>query len=428
MKFKMSLLFFLCLLILTACGNRKSPTGGPVDNDKPTILNVTPNNYEEIENNQISITFSKPIDQTSILSGIYFYPPILNKTYKWNNNTVTIKINEKLNKDTNYYMTLLNTIKCYHGNNFEAPTTFIFKNGSLNNYKLSGLIQYENIADVNETKKILVLDNDSLLVLEKSITDSNWIIENMNNQNYIIRSYIDKNKNNRYDFGIEPFSEFVTKNNTIFPLQMKLTYADTTKPVIKTINAISKNEILLTFSKNLITKPYVLLINEKEKKMLQINHSELNDNLFYLITDVQDTTKYAVKIRNMIDNKNNFSEEINTYMMGTDKEDTIIPKIINCSVRNGATISESIPEIEILFSEIMLKDQVSFNLYENETHNQIPMKAINFNSSKWKFKPEIELKPFNSYTFTISKNSTDHNKNKLENDFIIQFLIKDKKK
>lgn len=410
-------------LLFTACGNRKSPTGGPADTEKPTVLSVSPNNFEQIENKQISITFSKPIDQTSVLSGIQFYPPVLNKRYSWKNNTLTIRIDENLKNNTNYFMTLTPFIKCYHGNAFEIPITYVFKNGQLNEFKISGMLEYEKETDKNTIKKLLILDKDSLLVLEKTYEGSNWLVENLNDQLYIVRSFLDKNKNNKYDFGTEPYCEIKTEKNTRFPVKMNFAYADTTKPVIKSITTESNNQIVLNFNKELSYKPFVMIVGDKNQSMLKILHNELKGERLFLITEPQDTIKYSVKIRTLYDKKGNSTEELNTYMNGSEKKDKESPRIISSSLRNGATISQTRPELEITFSEIMLKEDVIFSCFENESQKKIPFSAIKTNSSVWKFKSEAELTPFNSYTFTISNASEDPNNNKLDNDFILQFIV-----
>ncbi len=73
---KLYLTSLLILLLLASCGHKKTATGGKVDNVKPEIVNINPQQLENISEGVIEVTFSKPIDRTSILSGVTIYPTI----------------------------------------------------------------------------------------------------------------------------------------------------------------------------------------------------------------------------------------------------------------------------------------------------------------------------------------------------------------
>lgn len=428
LKYCLILLQIVFCVLFTACGSKKSPMGGPVDTIKPTILNITPNNYEQIVNNTISITFSKPIDKNTVNSSIQIYPPILNKKLTWNNNTLTIKIQDDLKDNTNYFLNISSGLKCSHGNTLENSISYIFKNGNLNNEKVSGNFLYEDETDKLLSKRILLLDTDSLLILEKNLTDNNFLFDNLNKQDFILRTFIDKNKNNRYDPESEPYFQSDVFNKLYKPLQIKLAYADTTKPDIKNIKALSKNDIEVVFTKKLLNMPHVLFIDENKSSSLPILASSLENNTAHFITSDQDTIKYRVTVNQLVDSKLNTSPEKQLYMNGSDKSLTTPLKIISTNPRTGAAITESRPRIKIIFSEIMLSKNVHYSLIEMETNKSIPISIIEGNAKSIVFMPDQPLKKFNSYTFKILKKTHNHHNLELANDTEILFLITDKKK
>jgi len=416
------------ILLTSACGNKKSPTGGPVDNIKPEILNVTPNNFEQITDNTISITFSKPIDKTSLIQGIQIYPPVENKKYSWNNNTLNIKINEPLKENTNYYLNIGSALKCFHGNNLEKPLTYIFINGKLNTNKISAQFAYEDEKDQFLEKRILLLDSDSLLVSEKNTAENNIIFDYLNNQSFLIRSYIDKNKNNRYDYGIEPYFQSRLIEKSLQPVKINLAYADTTKPSVKYIKSNSKNDIEIVFTKNIIKLPYVLIEDHNKQESVQIINKYLENNTLRLITADQDTTTYQVYLSNIIDKKLNTTNSLIVYMKGNPLPLKNVPKIVSSFPRNGQALKEQKPKIRIDFSEVMLNKNIKFSLIESETSKNIPASIISGDSKQIVISPNDYLKKFNTYILKIDKPTSNHHNVQLPDNFEIMFIITDEKK
>ena len=132
MKYYTKLFLILFLLFLLSCGHRKSPTGGKKDTENPTIVSILPDEFFDINNRDIEVVFSKPIDRSSILSGIYICPPILNKKFKWDKNTLIIKILEDLEQNTNYFFTFSRRIKGEHNNKNQGKVS--------SRYQYSGFI------------------------------------------------------------------------------------------------------------------------------------------------------------------------------------------------------------------------------------------------------------------------------------------------
>ena len=142
---------FLITLLIVSCGNRKSPTGGKVDTEKPILSAISPDNYSGIDEGIIEITFSKPMDRSSVYDGergLYFYPLINQKKYRWTDNTLTVEINEELLSGYNYYLSVSENIRDLRNNNLEKDYLFIFHTGKLVDQKIDGYITYEKEEDI----------------------------------------------------------------------------------------------------------------------------------------------------------------------------------------------------------------------------------------------------------------------------------------
>ncbi|MDZ4182513.1 MAG: Ig-like domain-containing protein, partial [Candidatus Cloacimonadaceae bacterium] len=114
-----ALIIIALAVSLYSCGSKKSPTGGAVDAEKPTVLTTLPAQFGQISEGRILIDFSKPMDKSSITQGIYIYPPIADKKISLDKNSISIRILEKLKENTNYYVTLTTRLKDIRGNNLE---------------------------------------------------------------------------------------------------------------------------------------------------------------------------------------------------------------------------------------------------------------------------------------------------------------------
>ena len=75
----------ILMVIISGCGNKKSPTGGPQDIEKPTVLATSPIEFGDISSGVIEISFSKPMDKNSLANSIYIYPPVQIKKSLWIN-------------------------------------------------------------------------------------------------------------------------------------------------------------------------------------------------------------------------------------------------------------------------------------------------------------------------------------------------------
>ncbi len=458
-NFIYSYLFLSLILSLTvSCGNRKSPTGGPVDNTRPEIIFTSPLEYEQITDNQIIIAFSKRMDKNSVESGLYINPPIVNKKLIWNKNEFKIKIREELSENTNYHFFLSKSIKCERNNNLENDILVTFKNGIIQKHKLSGYIRFgeEDIRtlDLKTLEKVFVSfkDKDSLIVFEKEIpfvkdltisqTDNtsgsmalanSYSFDYLNSGDYYLSAYADVNKNKRYDFGIDAFffSEISIPVNQL--ININLTVQDTVRPNLKSINAISDKKIILEFNKELaisqfeINRPSLFIMNDSTNAIVNVLYREYLNKKLYLITTPLDSVKYKTQISGLIDRRGNQRPTILTFFESKGPVETKKVELINVLPRNGTVIESLTPDIEIEFSDIIfyssyqsvidkevnkienINHNLNIKLFESDSGKEIPLSVEKDKGFTIFLKPGSPLKSFNSYTLYIYKNSKDLN-------------------
>ena len=404
-------LVFLIIIIIS-CGHKQNPTGGKKDTIKPEIVNIFPEEFSDIKDQNIEVTFSKPIDRTTILTGLYIYPPIMKKKFKWDKNTLIIKIYEELEMNTNYFFTFSRKIKGEHKNELDRDHTFVFRNGKLNENRISGHFLYELKEDENEPVNINLMTADSISIYAKQFQSPTYEFDNLNNIEHQLRAYIDKNKNERFDEEKEPFFQAFIPIQKFSNLDIELIYVDTLKPEIKSAKVIFEDQIELTFSEEIKNFSQISFFTDDSLQTginLKANYLE-NDKLV-ILTEKLDTLNYVLEILELEDFKNNISEESSIKIEGKVVQDTIPPEIVYVKPRNGSTINSLNPEIEIFFSEIILKENIEVKLVSSETNNMIELANVQGDSKKYLYKPKKKLENYSSYKLEVK--ATDNSGNEL---------------
>ncbi|MDP3113218.1 MAG: Ig-like domain-containing protein [Candidatus Cloacimonadaceae bacterium] len=417
-----ALIIIALAIVIHGCGSKKSPTGGAVDSEKPTVLTSLPAAFGQISNGRILIDFSKPMDKSSITQGIYIYPPIADKKITLDKNTVTILINEELKTDTNYYVTLTTRLKDIRGNNLEENQTLVFASGKLNNYRVAGTIEYEYPLDRNSYIQFNLLSADSLIVLSQKISGGAYAIDALNPSDYILRAYIDKNNNGRYDFSIEPWFETKSSIRQATNINMTMAYADTTRPVINNIQLRSNREIQIDFSEAVKSYSNLRISRVHDKTELKIIKQLLLGDKLLLLTAEMDSSAYAIEIIALSDHKANAHPRTLYRFNGTTQKDETPPTIVSANPRNGTSVNDLEPVLEVRFSEIIPLENVMVKLISTEGGEVIAMDIIQADHFVCKFRPKRPLQNYRTHSLIIGSESSDISGNKLESDFKLVFL------
>lgn len=417
--FKLSII--LCLvIILASCGSKKSPTGGPEDLSKPVVISSLPPQFGNISEGRIEINFSKPLDKTSIPHSVYIYPPVMNKKITVDKNSVIIQINENLLPNTNYYVIISTRLKDIRGNSPDENQTLVFASGKLNQLRLSGTIDYEHPGDNSLPVQMSLLSEDSLLVLSQVARGPSYAIEPLNPAHYILRAYIDKNLNGRYDFTQEPYFEQPVRVEHPTNLNLFLAYADTTKPNIKLVTAQHNREIEITFTEAIKGYRSIKINRLDNKEELPVLLSYLEEDKLTLLTASQDAFAYTLELYGVEDKKGNVTPVIKSEFRSSTIMDTQPPQVVYSSPRNGTSVKSLEPILEVCFSEVIPRASVKASLRASETKTEIPLEVLQSDSRIYRFKPQKPLQNYRSYVLTIS--ATDISGNSMPESFNLNFL------
>ncbi|PKN72223.1 MAG: hypothetical protein CVU50_08020 [Candidatus Cloacimonetes bacterium HGW-Cloacimonetes-3] len=405
------------LCMLPACGSKRNPTGGPQDTVKPKVLGSSPAEFGAITNGVIEISFSKEMDKSTLANSIYIYPPVLNKKVSMDKATLRIKLGETLKPNTNYFVTLSTRLKDSRGNPLENNQTLVFRNGDLNNYRISGTISYEQPSDVGLPIELSLVSADSLLVLSNRISGEAYTIESLNPQAHLLRAYIDKNLNGRYDFGLDPFFEGLADGKSLSTLNMSIAYADSSKPRIRRVLPVSNREIHISLSEQVKSYHSVKVLGVNP---VTIKHQILEQDKISIICTAMDSTEYTLQLNGVEDFKGNQSEVLEAKFHNYAAPDTIAPTIVNTNPRNGASVNNLLPVLELHFSELIPAANVHAKLFSG--NELIPLKQLTEFGRVHRFQPTKELVNYRSCILKVLNTTSDFSGNKMKQEYELQFL------
>ena len=417
--FKLVLLPIVVILLMS-CGSKKNPTGGPQDLDKPVVLTTLPAAFGQLDTGRLEITFSKPLDRASVAQAVYIYPPVLDKKVSVERNALIIRINEDLLPDTNYYVTLTTRLKDTRGNALAENQTLVFAHGELQKLRLSGNFAYEDPADSGLPVSLTLLSADSLVVLNQTASGSSYALETLNPASYILRGYIDKDRNGRYDFSREPYFEERAALDRPLSLDAGLAYADTTKPVLRLAQAKSNRELELLFTEPLADYGSLNIYGTEDRQPLSILLSQLKGVRLTLLTEPQNKLAYTVELRQLRDPKGNLNPVSKADFRASPNADTTPPRVTSSNPRNGTSVSSLRPLLELRFSELIPRDRLQASLRASEGQADLELDILQSDSDVYQFQPSQALQNYRSYVLTVK--ASDISGNTMQEEYKLNFL------
>lgn len=422
MKKVFNLILIITSLLIFSCGSRKSPTGGPLDAEKPELLSSLPAEFSDIRGSQIELSFSKHLDKSSVTKGLYIYPPIIDKKITVEKNRVLIRINEELLPNTNYFVTLTTRIKDVRGNALAKNQSLVYASGQLQRNRLSGTINYELSSDRGLPVQINLFGPDSLQILSKTLDTSAFAIDELNPSLHIYRAFIDKNLNGIYDFGAEPWAEGRLQVRGIASTEINLAYADTVLAKINSIQPVHNREIRVSFTERVSSLGSVSIL-KPDGSLLNVTASHLDGEILQIITEPQLAVNYTLVLNQIRDLKGNDNRVVKQVFFGSSSTDTTAPSVTSSVPRNGTSVASLRPELILNFSEIIdpgtvILDLLSADLSQNLSFERLPSSPLQL-----RIRPSANLTANRSYILRVGKALGDYSGNSMMNNFDLNFLV-----
>ncbi len=211
------LLIIASVLLIYSCAKIGSPPGGPVDDQGPTVISIYPlaDSVNILRDNNIIINFDEKVDSKSLPGGIFISPhPEGEIEYKWDGNALHIILPDSFAENTTYIVNLATQIRDIRNNPLDKSYSFAFSTGAkIATGKIYGTVFKEKQPISQVTVGLYYIADtaadrlDSLYppYLTQTGTDGRYSLEYIPDGDYFILAFLDKNKDQIYNFPSESF-------------------------------------------------------------------------------------------------------------------------------------------------------------------------------------------------------------------------------
>lgn len=227
----------LTVLLLASCAKTSSPTGGPVDEQPPRVLDSEPaNGSVNFSSRSFNITFDEYFVLDNIDQALMVSPPLQEKPQvKTRGKKLVVELDdeEELNENKTYTFNFLNSIKDLNENNPLENFKYVFSTGNvLDSLSVTGHIY--DAFNLEAGEGILVMLHSAMAdtmprstlpdYITRAMDNGNYRIDNVAAGEYRIYGLRDDNNNKIYDLPGEAFafldsSIHVSPENNYIPVQ-----------------------------------------------------------------------------------------------------------------------------------------------------------------------------------------------------------------
>ncbi|MCD4828075.1 MAG: Ig-like domain-containing protein [Candidatus Cloacimonetes bacterium] len=405
----------LLFLIVSACGHRKAPSGGPRDTVAPEVLDVQPAPLDSL-GNRITVVFSKPIDRNSALTGIKLYPLVLDRKLRWpDSQTMIIELREELAEDTNYTLWLGRELKDTHGNALPEPEVFVFRHGKLQQGRIAGAFDWENPELAGLPVQLDLFSADTTFIASWVVNEATFALEHLNIEPHLLRAWADVADDGRYQYGNDLRVEALAPAEQRVSLRLEMAVEDTLPPTLKRAVPHSERQVSLEASEPLVGFASVEVISADSLSAPQeVTHAVLHDTEIQLLLSPMIEGRYLVKLHGARDSRGNRTATDSLFFDALVLPDTLRPEALGSSPRSGAVLTEVLPALTVRFSEIIPAGNALFRLVHDESGREVSLDVLSGDSDIYMLQPSAPLKPYATYRLELDQATTDAAGNPLD--------------
>ncbi len=198
-------LTFSLLLIIAACANQTTPTGGPKDEEAPTFESSNPkNNQTNFKGSSLELTFSELIKLQNPKEQIIIIPPVGKRTeFVAKRNKLMITPEQPWRENTTYTINFQEAVQDITEGNPVENLRLAFSTGSyIDSLKIEGQIKDALRETIPENVTVGIFASDTFNIFEhtpeyftKADKEGKFSITNLKPNTYRIYAFQDKNKN-----------------------------------------------------------------------------------------------------------------------------------------------------------------------------------------------------------------------------------------
>lgn len=356
-------------LLFSACATPSSPTGGPRDEEGPTIVRTEPEtgttNFSE---RRIVFHFSEFVERSSLPQAIVVEPDIgIEYELDWGRKSVEVVFTREIPDSTTLIVTIETDLQDTNGNDMASPhKTAVSTGPEIDEGKLFGRVIDAGTGEGNEDQRILLYREPVDLTrtanyIASTDTSGSFQFEYLSPGRYKAFWVDDRNRNKIW----EPEQERAQPFNREFMELAKagedtlgtifVTAVDTTKPVLQGVGLFSSQRMRMRFSENIqLTDSSALTVTDTLGNALTeaVPLYVTPDDPFVLFAHseqaLSESQSYSLDTRGIVDEAGNGVAEYSQTFTGSAQEDTTIQRIIT---RNNLTGYYPADTVEVIYAK-----------------------------------------------------------------------------
>lgn len=367
-------------LLMSSCATPSSPTGGPRDEEGPTIVRTEPEtgttNFEE---RSISLHFSEFVERSSLARAIIIEPDIgIEYELDWGRKSVEVEFQQDIPDSTTLILTVETDLRDTNGNEMASPQKIAVSTGSeIDEGKLFGRIIDATTGDGNEEQRILLYRDpvdltEAANYIASTDTSGSFQFEYLSEGRYKAFWVDDRNRNKIWESQQEraqPFDqEFIELAKagedtlgTIF-----ITAVDTVPPVLQGVGLFSSQRLRMRFSEDiqLTDSARIAITDTLGNRLMEADPLYIPPGEpFVLFTQSEaglaEEESYSLDIQGITDAYGNGLTDITQTFTGSAEEDTTQQRIITRNNLTGYYPSEA---VEVTYAKMIEEPSIRDSL------------------------------------------------------------------
>lgn len=361
-------LLSLCLVVLVvcSCATPTTPTGGPRDQEGPTIIATDPETgTTHFDGRTISLEFSEFVDRSSLANAIAIEPDLdIDYSLNWGRKSVDIEFEGTLPELTTVIVSIGTELTDVNNNKMSSPVKVAVSTGpDIDEGELSGRILDAQTGRGEEGNRILLYRTPVDLSQKANYsaqtdTSGSFQFSYLRQGDYKAFWVDDRNRNKIWDREREraqPFSEeyvLLEEGEQDTLGNIYLANSDTTRPRLQGVGLFSSQRMRMRFSEDIdITDNTAITITDSlgeaysEAFPLYISPSEGYVLFAHSEEPLSEEESYGINLQNITDGSGNPLAENNLTFTGSAQEDTTRQRIVRRVNQTGIYPDEAVEVI-----------------------------------------------------------------------------------
>jgi len=411
--------FPLLVLLVVYCANPVGPTGGPVDQEGPRVIETEPESgTTNFDKRRVVFHFSEFVNRSTLREALTVEPDLgIPFETDWGRKSVKVVFERELPENTTVIVTIGTQLKDMNGNGMAKPEKVAVSTGpEIDAGEINGKILNAVTGRGNSGHRVLLYRNSTGFeekadYAAETDTSGQFRFTYLSSGTYRAIWVDDRNRNKIWDLETERAQPFgrelleLEKDGADSLGTLFLAQADTTKPELQGVGLFSRNRMRIRFSENIkMPESFSLSIRDStgtpysEAFPLYIHPEERYVLYAHSRKPFREGVEYQLKIHNIDDPAGNRRDSTKFSFEGSSQKDTTLQRMIRWENRTGIYPDEG---LKIVFAkpitERIILDSVQVvegsNLVTPWTHKSVSNNILYINPpGSWQQGLDYEIK------------------------------------